>query len=387
MSKIIQRGGAAGLGLVLSGCVLSGCGLSSVGGPATARPTGPSVTITQDAAPSALLAVLDGPVFGPALADLVNATARPRENLAVLLAGTSPRTVLSSASSPPPTVVVAGKPAAPGGDETTYQAAQYAAHVKRWKDEVAAGRQAEAAQASSAVSAWLRGLALPAKARQLADPPAQADSLTTESEDAASALAGLEEADGNVFGGRRVIVLYTDELTGRPPMGELAGDTILVVTPFTPTAAAASAAQADLLAAGAVQAAVIGPEVTGGQITALVSAGLSQDKAHDSVSAPVLFANNSAALSRGAVTQLTPLLPRLREAGVAAVINGFASTTGTAQTNYALSYERASAVAAFLESQGVPASSLIIVGHGVSDPVAPGSSGSNRRVTVVVETP
>ena len=84
---------------------------------------------------------------------------------------------------------------------------------------------------------------------------------------------------------------------------------------------------------------MVGPEVTAAQLAALVSAGLSQGAEQgDSVSAPVLFGNDSYALSAAAVSELTRLLPRLREAGVTAVINGFASTPGTAEANYVLSY-------------------------------------------------
>ena len=42
-------------------------------------------------------------------------------------------------------------------------------------------------------------------------------------------------------------------------------------------------------------------------------------------------------------------------------------------------------MAAYFESHGVPASSLIIVGHGSSDPVAASDSGSNRRVIIVIQ--
>jgi outer membrane protein OmpA-like peptidoglycan-associated protein len=378
--KIIQWGGVVSVAVALAGC-----GPLDVGGPAAAPSAAPPVTITQAAAPSALLAVLNGRAFGPSLSGLVSATARLREDVTVLQAGTQPRTVLSSAAPAPPTVVVAGRPRAPGKGATSYLSAQYASRLKHWGTVVAAARQTEATQARDTVSAWLRGLGLSARTDRLADPPGPAGSLAVESADAASALAGLEEA-GNVFGGRSVLVLYPPNLDGRPPAGELTGDTVLVVTPFLPTAAAASAAQADLLAAGAAQAAVVGPEVTGTQLAALVSAGLSQGGTHDSVSAPVLFANASAALSRRAVAQLTALLPRLRGAGVTAVINGFASTTGGAEMNYTLSYERASAVAAFFEARGVRAASLIIVGHGAGDPVGSGGSGLNRRVTVVIET-
>ena len=382
MKKIIQWGGAVSIAVALVGCAPLG-----IGGSATAPSPGPPIRITEHMVPSALVAVLNGRTFGPALSGLVIATARPLENLTVLQADTPPRSVVSSAAPAPPTIVVAGRPAAPGKGSTSYLSAQYASRLKHWQGEVAAGRRAEAAKTRDTVSAWLRGLGLRARTGGLVDPPGSAGSLPAESADAASALAGLEEEDGNNFGGRRVLVLYSADLVGRPPAGELAGDKVIVVTPFLPTAAAASAAQADLLAAGAAQAAVVGPEVTGSQLATLVSAGLSQGPGHELVSRPVLFANASAALSPRAVAQLTALLPRLRRPGVTAIINGFASTPGTAKMNYTLSYDRASAVAAFFEAHGIPAAALIIVGHGAGDPLASGGSGLNRRVTIVIESP
>jgi outer membrane protein OmpA-like peptidoglycan-associated protein len=382
--KIIHRGARIGgaLGLAL---ILAACGLANVDGPAGAPSTGAAVTITQDVAPSALLAVMNGPASGPALSGLVAATARPNEEVTILQADAPPKTVIASGSPAPPKVVIPGEPVAPGGGETSYQWAQYAKRLKHWRGEVAAGKQADARLTRDAVSAWLRGLGIPAKASKLADAPGGAGSLAAESAAAASALAGLEQENGNIFGSRRVIVLYCDDLSGTLPAGEFAGDKVIVITRFLPTAAAASAAQAELLGAGAAQAAVLGPEVTAAQIAALVSADLSQDVMPESVSSPVLFANDSAALLPKAVRQLTNLLPELRGAGVTVVINGYASAPGTAGTNYTLSYERAAAVAAFFEAHGVPESSLIIVGHGASDLIAPGSSGLNRRVTVVIE--
>jgi outer membrane protein OmpA-like peptidoglycan-associated protein len=379
--KIIQRVGTAGLAFALAGC-----GLLGAPGTATAPAAGPSVSITQDAPPSALIAVLGSAASGPAISGLVNATARSSEELTVLQAGAPAKIVLSSASPAPTTVVVPGKPTAPRGDQTSYQAAQYANRLKHWRGEVTVSKNAEATHVRDSLATWLRGLSLPAKISQLADPPGPTASLAAESA-AASALAGLAEEHGNIFGSRRVVLLYTDDLATRPPAGELAGDTVFVITRSLPSAAAASAAQVNLLAAGAAQAAVVGPEVTGSQLAALVSAGLGQGGIRESSSAPVLFANDSAVLSPSAVAQLTSLLPQLREAGVTAVINGFASTPGTALANYALSYGRASMVGSFFESHGVPASALIIVGHGASDLIAGGSSGANRRVTVVIERP
>jgi outer membrane protein OmpA-like peptidoglycan-associated protein len=380
--KIIRRAGTAGLAFALAGC-----GLLGAPGTATAPAAGPSVSISQDTPPSALVAVLESAASGPAISALVNATVRSREELTVLQAEAPPKIILSSASPPPATVVVPGKPTAPRGDQTSYQAAQYANRLKHWRGEVTAGKNAEATQVRDSLAAWLQGLSLAAKISQLTDPPGPAASLVTESAAAASALAGLAEEHGNVFGSRRVVVLYTDDLASRPPAGELSGDTVAVITTSLPSVAAASAAQVNLLAAGAAQAAVVGPEVTGPQLAALVSAGLGQGGIHESASAPVLFANNSAALSPSAVAQLTLLLPQLREAGVTAVINGFASTPGTALANYTLSFDRAAMVASFFESHGIPASTLIIAGHGASDLIGAGNSGANRRVTVVIERP
>jgi len=380
--KIIQRVGTTGLAFTLAGC-----GLLGAPGTATAPAAGPSVLISQDTPPSALVAVLDSAASGPAISGLVNATVRSSEELTVLQAGAPPKIILSSASPPPATVMVPGKPTAPRGGQTSYQAAQYANRLKHWRGEVTAGRNAEATQVRDSQMAWLRGLNLPVKIGQLAGPAGPAASLVAESAAAASALAGLAEEHGNVFGSRRVVVLYTDDLASQPPTGELSGDTVVVITRSLPSVAAASAAQVNLLAAGAAQASVIGPEVTGPQLAALVSAGLGQGGIHESAPAPVLFANDSAALSPSAVAQLTALLPQLREAGVTAVINGFASTPGTALTNYTLSYDRAAVVASFFESHGIPPSALIIAGHGASDLIAAGSSGANRRVTVVVERP
>jgi len=380
--KIVKYGGAAGLAFALGGC-----GMLSAPGTATAPAAGPPVSFTQKALPSALVVVLDGPAAGPAISGLVNATARPGEELTVLQAGAPPKVILSSASPQPATVVLPGKPTAPRGDQTSYQAAQYANRLKHWGTEVTEDKSAEAAQVRDSLATWLRGLSLPAKIGRLADPSGSATSLVAESAAATSALAGLAEERGNVFGSRRVVLLYTDDLASRPPAGELAGDTVFVITSSLPSAAAASAAQVNLLAAGAAQVAVVGPEVTGPQLAALVSASLDKGGTHESASAPVLFANDSAALSARAVDQLATLVPQLRDASAVAVINGFASTPGSALANYALSYSRATAVASFLESRGIPASALIIVGHGAGDLVAAGSSGANRRVTVVIERP
>jgi len=148
-----------------------------------------------------------------------------------------------------------------------------------------------------------------------------------------------------------------------------------------------STAQSSLLAAGATRATILGPEATPAQLSRIVTLGLSQKVITETLSGAALFANDSARLAPSAVRVLTPLIAPLREAGAAAVINGYASTPGSRETNYLLSYARAEAVAAFLEARGIPASSLDIIGHGATGLVASGPSAANRRVVVVIEEP
>ena len=321
MRNVIHRvgriGGAAG-----AATLLAGCGLSGVGGPPGGPATGPPVTITQHVAPSALLAVLTRGASGPALFDLVASTAQPKEDVRILETGTPATTIVASDSPAPSQIVMPGPPVALGSGQTDYLTAQYTKRLKAWQAKRATEVQAEAAQTRDKVSAWLSGLGLAQKVSRLADPPGGEGTLAAESAVAASAMAGLEEGAGNIFGHHRVIVLFGDDLSGGLPAGELTGVDVIVVTSYLLPEAAASAAQAELLGAGAAQAAVVGPEVTAAQLDGLVSADLSQGAMSDSVSAPVLFGNDSYALGPAAISALGELLPKLREPGVTAVING-----------------------------------------------------------------
>jgi outer membrane protein OmpA-like peptidoglycan-associated protein len=387
MKNLSHRVGRIGEAAAAVGAavLVVGCGLTSVGAQAGGQATGPAVTITQAAVPSALLAVTAGPASCPALCGLMTSTARPREDVRILQAGAPAKTIVASNSPAPAQVVISGPPIAPGGGQTAYQSALYAKKLQAWRAERAADLEANAAETRERVSVWLRRLELPQLISSLADPTGDQGSLSAESAVAASAMADLEEEAGNIFGSRRVVVLFASDLGGALPAGELTGEDVIVATSYLPSAAAASAAQAELLGAGAAQATVIGPEVTAAQFSALVSADLSQDAMSDSISTPVLFGNGSAALDAAAVRQLTQLLARLRVPGTTVVINGYASVPGTAYANYVLSYQRAANVAGFFESHGTPASWLIIVGHGATSAFGSGTPDANRRVLVVTE--
>lgn len=343
-----------------------------------------SDTITEPVVQSAFVAVVSGPAPGSSLAGLVAATARPGEHLDIL--GADPVATVLDASSPPlpARVDIPGRPAAPGPGSTPFQQAKYHQSLASWQRKVGSAKEAVVSQTQAALTAWASSLSIARKVSRLRSP---AGDLASDCELAADVLTDLDETVGASFGGRRVVLLYPPNLNGFLPPGELTGDDIIIVTPFLPSAAAISAAQASLLAAGAARATILGPEFTGAQLSQLVTLGLSQTTVTDTLSGSALFANDSARLEPGATRVLMPLIGPLRQAGAAAVINGYASTPGSQETNYLLSYARAAAVAAFLEAHGIPASSLTTVGHGSSDLVAPGPSGANRRVVVVIEEP
>jgi outer membrane protein OmpA-like peptidoglycan-associated protein len=371
-------------GLVILICLLlgvSGCTL-------TARKQVTSdLTITEKATASALVAIVSGPTAGPSLARLVAATARPDEDIDVLQGGAA-AAVLTAADAPAPaTVAVPGKPAAPGAGATSFQWAEYRRSLARWQGEVSEARKDAAARTREALGAWVSGLGIAEKVSRLPAPTRAQDGLAGECAAAASTVAGLGQAAGASFGSRRVILLYASSLDGTLPAGELTGDDVIVVTSALPSAQAVGAAQASLLAAGAARASILGPESTAAQLSQLVTLGLSQNVTSETLSGTALFANDSAQLLPGATRVLLPVIEPLRNPGATAVINGYASATGSSQRNYLLSYARAAAVAAFFEARGVPASCLSIVGHGASDLVASGPSGANRRVVVVIEEP
>jgi outer membrane protein OmpA-like peptidoglycan-associated protein len=372
----VGRGSAAAvLGILV--IALAGCQLG-------AQPRAvSSLTMTSPAASSALVVVADSDA-GPALSRLVAASARPDEQIDVLGDG-APAPVLVAASAPGPVAVtVSRRPISPGTGATSFQRAEYQRSLDRWQRSVAAAEQAAHSHTRAALAAWSSSLGIEARIGRLPEAGSSA-SLGRESTTAASAVADLGQAAGGTFGGRRVLLLFPRNLGGTVPPGLLTGDDVIVVTSFAPSAAAASSAQAGLLAAGAGAATVLGPEYTAVQLSQAVSLGLSRPMSTDVLSGPALFANDSSTLGSAATRMLMRLVAPLRKPGASAIISGYASTPGSAQANYLLSYARAAAVAAFLQARGVSATSLQVVGHGATGLVAPGSSGANRRVVVVLE--
>jgi outer membrane protein OmpA-like peptidoglycan-associated protein len=263
----------------------------------------------------------------------------------------------------------------------------YRKSLKVWRGKVKAARQQVAARTHAELMAWSRRLGIPAYVTAPAGAWANPNSLGHECKLAASALAGLDQRAGDRFGPRRVALLYAPNLRGFPRPAELAGDDVIVVTSHLPSATRASTAQAKLLDAGAASATILGPEAAPAVIAQLVTAGLSQTMVPETLSPPVLFAAGGTALLPEARHVLTPLITALRRPGAVAVINGYAYAAGSAHRDYKLSLARAAAVARFFEDHGIPASSLVVVGHGASRLVTPRAAGPNGQVRVVIEKP
>lgn len=383
MIRRIACRGCAVTGVAAIVAATAGCSVL-LGAPAASQvPMAPS-TLTARAAPSMLVVVTGAGGPGQLVSQVVTATARPREDLDVLAAGLRTRAVVASTAPPPASVRVPGRPTAPSRGASSFQRSQDQHALAHWRGQVAAAQRAVATRTKAAVVRWARSLRLPAAATRPAGQ--RAASLPHACSLAASAVSGLVNQAGSRFSGR-VVLLSVASLSGMPARGELDGDDVIVVTSYLPGAAAASAAQLDLLDAGASFAAVLGPEVTPAQLDHLVAESLSGRVRSEVVSGEALFANNSATLRPTAAGVLTPVVTDLRRSGASGVVNGFASAPGSPHHNQVLSQDRAAVVARYLEARRVPRSSLIAVGHGASNLVAPGSSGDNRRVVVVIEEP
>ncbi len=104
----------------------------------------------------------------------------------------------------------------------------------------------------------------------------------------------------------------------------------------------------------------------------------------------VLFATGSAELSAESKDLLADIANRINSQNLVGVkVIGYTDSVGTDASNQALSERRASSVAGFLTSQGVPADKFTTEGRGESNPVGdnatPEGRASNRRVEIAVD--
>jgi hypothetical protein len=203
--KIASWGRRAAVAALVT-AVTAGCGIAGLSGPAAKSAVGPPGTITDSAAPSAFVIVVEGRVTGAALSKLVAVTARPGEDLAIVPASPRPQVITESRSPAPTTIAVPGKPLPPGPGATAYQWALYRERLKAWRSKVNTAKQQAAARTRAGLLAWPGRIGFPAYVTAPPGAWANPNSLGHECKLAASALAGLEQT-GDRFGGRRVILL------------------------------------------------------------------------------------------------------------------------------------------------------------------------------------
>lgn len=266
-------------------------------------------------------------------------------------------------------------PTLPSGG-TSYQAATDRHAVAAFATKTAAACRAAKARYAASVQTWARSQAPH-------DPPNGDVPLAAALATAVDALGSLQQTNAIPS---RVIVVFCSKLGGTVPAGSLTGDTVVVVSDSQPSVEATTATQAKLYGAGAASVSVLGAADPPGGLAELVDEGLVAKPVAVTL-AGVLFANNSSRLMPSAPRPLWPVLAMLGTTAATAVINGYASSTGSAKQNLMLSQARAQSIAEWLEAHGVPSSSLTVIGHGASDFIAAGPSPANRRVTVIIEHP
>jgi peptidoglycan-binding protein ArfA len=106
-------------------------------------------------------------------------------------------------------------------------------------------------------------------------------------------------------------------------------------------------------------------------------------------SGPIYFGNDGVSLTPADTQSLTQVADKLKGCPNAHVtINGYTDNSGSDSVNVPLSTQRASAVAEFLTSHGVPADHVVAKGLGSANPIGPNDTNDgrakNRRAEIVV---
>lgn len=125
----------------------------------------------------------------------------------------------------------------------------------------------------------------------------------------------------------------------------------------------------------------------------LASTGVSVVRADDSIRlvmpGNITFKTDSSDINASFYATLNSVAKVLKKYSNSTVmVSGFTDSTGSAEYNQALSKQRATAVAAYLEGQGVAARRFEIIGMGSSNPIASNDTAAgraqNRRVEIKI---
>ena len=101
--------------------------------------------------------------------------------------------------------------------------------------------------------------------------------------------------------------------------------------------------------------------------------------------APITFAAGSSDLTDAGQVELDKVAAFLLTTPGNIEIGGHTDADGEPSFNLTLSQERADAVKSYLESQGVPADSMVAVGFGEDQPIAPNDTAENKAMNRRIE--
>jgi outer membrane protein OmpA-like peptidoglycan-associated protein len=363
--------------MVTVATMICGCNFFKASDPTVSRPITAADTPTSD-----LVVEVDAmdPATATLLPSLIEATARPHEQLAVI--GESGTAVSSMAPGPAAVPAPAPPPALlPGA--TTYLKAEHRHAAATYRSAVATAGRDAAGLTRSRLDAWVRGLKLGS---------VQGSDVSADGELAqgGGTFASLEET-GEQSGSRKTLVILGDGPGITPTTAAVPGlqGSTIIVTGVAGDATTVAAWQTALLGTGAARTVVLGP-ATVDELTAVTQQGLS-GSVTDALADAGLFPEGSATLLPGAAAQLSRLAHVLTVSypGATVVVIGLCDPVGGATVDDPLSEERAQAVASALEVLGVPADRIEPVGLGDADPAAPPGPGGvqplDRRVLVVIQ--
>jgi|SRR3954452_15075717 OOP family OmpA-OmpF porin len=173
----------------------------------------------------------------------------------------------------------------------------------------------------------------------------------------------------------------------RSPSAALLALVVLVAAP----AAARAQATASVVD---IELPVVDLVLTSSSLDDSVKTGETDKQIKVTLAADVLFKFDKAALSPRARSRIAEVADRIRESKPSTIhVDGYTDSKGSNAYNLGLSKRRAEAVkAALVKALGGQAGTLVTVGHGEADPVAPNTNkdGSdnakgralNRRVTI-----
>jgi outer membrane protein OmpA-like peptidoglycan-associated protein len=336
-----------------------------------------------------IIADPDSPSAMRATGALVEASARPAEQV-VILSSQGATTLASSKAPASPSLRVPGPPVSLPPHPTSFQKARYSQAVRQYQNMIIHARATLRRQQQQGLAKWARSLIAKAQARPVLQ-RTQAVNIETDLAVAASDLSSMRQAGLGYGPGTVIAIMGVSLVAARltpASLSGLQGSTVLV-DDFPGTTDEQAAWQASLVQGGAARTVVLTPG-TDNQLLSVVRQGL-DDAVTDTLTS-VSFGLGQYKLRTAALPQLRKLLYLLTVTYPRATvsIDGYTDNLPVPGPggNLQLSRLRAREVGQWLVAHGIAASRVEAFGYGDSDPLVPNTPNGqplNRRVVVVID--